>query len=135
MFYFHGNEQIPKSLITVFNELIAVKASCRPNPADVITRCRKNDGFFKNELIDTLLFLEEIHIKDKVEKGKFFSSLTSLLDHFPSRVCRYKILPHLINAFEYGEAGAAVLTPLLKVPNYGDSAIQRQVKLIDFIFV
>lgn len=38
-----------------------------------------------------------------------------LLEHFPSNVCRNKILPHLINAYEYGEAGAAVLTPLLKV--------------------
>lgn len=115
---FLGNiilSQIPKPLINVYNELIAVNLNHRPNPADVITKCRKYEGYFKNDLIDSLLFLEEIHIKEKHEKSKFFSSLTSLLDHFPAHICRYKILPHLINAFEYGEAGAAVLTPLLKV--------------------
>lgn len=100
---------------SVYAELIAPSPNSRPNPADVITRCRKNDGFFKNDLVDSLLFLEEIQIKDKNEKNRFFSSLTMLLDHFPDNVCRFKILPHLINAFEYGEAGAAVLTPLLKV--------------------
>lgn len=107
--------QIPKSLVSVYSELIAPSPNSRPNPADVIARCRKNDGFFKNDLVDTLLFLEEIQIKDKNEKNRFFNSLATLLDHFPSNICRFKILPHLINAFEYGEAGAAVLTPLLKV--------------------
>ncbi|XP_065214218.1 N-terminal kinase-like protein [Planococcus citri] len=124
-----SSQKIPKSFIAVYNELITAKAASRPNPADVITRCRKNDGFFKNELIDTLLFLEEIHIKDKNEKGKFFASLTSLLDHFPDRVCRFKILPHLINAFEYGEAGAAVLTPLLKLGNLLED-IEYQKKIV-----
>ncbi len=62
-----------------------------------------------------MLFLEEIQIKDKNEKNRFFSSLTMLLDHFPDNICKYKILPLVINAFEFGEAGAAVLTPLLKV--------------------
>lgn len=107
--------QIPKSLVGIYTELITHSPNTRPNPADVITRCRKNDGFFKNDLVDTLLFLEEIQIKDKNEKNRFFNSLTMLLDHFPDNICKYKILPHLINAFEYGEAGAAVLTPLLKV--------------------
>lgn len=107
--------QIPKSIISVYSELVTSSPNSRPNPADVITRCRKNDGFFKNDLVDTLLFLEEIQIKDKSEKNKFFSSLSMLLEHFPNNVCKNRILPHLINAYEYGEAGAAVLTPLLKV--------------------
>lgn len=102
----------------MYSELIAPSPNSRPNPADVITRCRKNDGFFKNDLVDTLLFLEEIQIKDKNDKNKFFSSLAMLLEHFPNNVCKNKILPHLINAYEYGEAGAAVLTPLLKVSAY-----------------
>ena len=99
----------------MYSELITSNPNSRPNPADVITRCRKNDGFFKNDLVDTLLFLEEIQIKDKSEKTKFFSSLSLLLEHFPNNIRKNEILPHLINAYEYGGAGAAVLTPLLKV--------------------
>lgn len=87
----------------------------RPNPADIITRCRKLGGYFKNDLVDTLLFLEEIQIKDKNEKNRFFSNLTPHLDNFPDNVCKYKILPQLITAFEYGDAGSAVLAPMFKV--------------------
>lgn len=72
-------------------------------------------GYFKNDLIDTMLFLEEIQIKDKVEKGKFFSTLSSYLDNFPEAVCVHKILPQLLTAFHYGDAGSAVLAPMFKV--------------------
>lgn len=72
-------------------------------------------GYFKNDLIDTMLFLEEIQIKDKVEKGKFFSTLNSYLDNFPEAVCVHKILPQLLTAFHYGDAGSAVLGPMFKV--------------------
>lgn len=65
--------------------------------------------------MDTLLFLEEIQIKDKNEKNRFFSNLTPHLDNFPDNVCKHKILPQLITAFEYGDAGSAVLAPMFKV--------------------
>lgn len=81
----------------------------------MITRCRKTNGYFKNDLVDTLLFLEEIQIKDKSEKSKFFGSLTPLLDNFPKDVCVNKILPQLINAFVYGDAGSSILAPMFKV--------------------
>lgn len=107
--------QIPKSLVTVYQEMSNSKAEIRPNPADMIVRCRSNGGFFKNDLIDALLFLEEIQVKEKNEKGRFFSQLTNQLDCFPEGVGRYKILPQLIAAFEYGDAGSAVLPPLLQL--------------------
>lgn len=78
-------------------------------------RCRKPGGYFKNDLVDTLLFLEEIQIKDKVEKSRFFSNLSGQLDNFPEGVCTHKILPQLLTAFQYGDAGSAVLSPMFKV--------------------
>lgn len=99
----------------VYCELVGANPGSRPNPADVITRCRKTNGYFKNDLVDTLLFLEEIQIKDKGEKNKFFSGLTPLLDNFPKDVCVNKILPQLINAFVYGDAGSSILAPMFKV--------------------
>jgi len=110
--------QIPKQLNAVYCELVGANPSSRPNPADVITRCRKLGGYFKNDLVDTLLFLEEIQIKDKGEKNRFFSALTPQLDSFPENVCRHKILPQLITAFEYGDAGSVVLMPMFKVKYY-----------------
>ena len=54
-------------------------------------------------------------IKDQAEKNKFFASLTPSLDSFPPQMCRNKILPQLLNAFEYGNAGSSVLAPMFKV--------------------
>ncbi|XP_021696640.1 N-terminal kinase-like protein isoform X1 [Aedes aegypti] len=113
---------IPKSLAPLYCELVGASPASRPNPADVITKCRKPGGFFKNDLVDTLLFLEEIQIKDKAEKNRFFSALTPQLDNFPDNVCKNKILPQLITAYEYGDAGSAVLAPMFKLGRLLDEA-------------
>ncbi|XP_075983042.1 N-terminal kinase-like protein yata isoform X1 [Anticarsia gemmatalis] len=121
-------DNIPKQLCTLYCELVSANPASRPNPADIITRCRKLGGFFKNDLIDTMLFLEEIQIKDKVEKGKFFSTLSSYLDNFPEAVCVHKILPQLLTAFHYGDAGSAVLAPMFKLGKLLDDAdYQKQI--------
>ncbi|KAH1001231.1 hypothetical protein HUJ04_013467 [Dendroctonus ponderosae] len=110
-----SSEKLPRQLQTLFTELVGLSPQSRPNPADIITRCRKLGGYFKNDLVDTLLFLEEIQIKDKNEKNRFFSNLTPHLDNFADNICKHKILPQLITAFEYGDAGSAVLAPMFKL--------------------
>ncbi|GJQ78354.1 hypothetical protein Trydic_g22181 [Trypoxylus dichotomus] len=113
--------KIPSQLGPLYCELVGANVGARPNPADIITRCRKFGGYFKNDLVDTLLFLEEIQIKDKNEKSRFFSNLTPHLENFPATVCKHKILPQLITAFEYGDAGSAVLAPMFKLGKLLDS--------------
>ncbi|CAH1112214.1 unnamed protein product [Psylliodes chrysocephalus] len=122
-------DKIPKQLGPLYFELLNTNPGSRPNPADVITRCRKLGGYFKNDLVDTLLFLEEIQIKDKNEKNRFFSNLTPHLDNFPDNVCKHKILPQLITAFEYGDAGSAVLAPMFKLGRLLDEA-EYQKKIV-----
>lgn len=109
-------------MTSLYCELVGASPTNRPNPADIITKCRKPGGFFKNDLVDTLLFLEEIQIKDKAEKNRFFAALANQLDNFPDNVCRQKILPQLITAFEYGDAGSAVLAPMFKLGRLLDEA-------------
>ncbi|CAH1637668.1 unnamed protein product [Spodoptera littoralis] len=121
-------DNIPKQLCTLYCELVSANPASRPNPADIITRCRKIGGYFKNDLIDSMLFLEEIQIKDKAEKGKFFSTLSSHLDGFPEAVCVHKILPQLMTAFHYGDAGSFVLAPMFKLGKLLDDAeYQKQI--------
>ncbi|XP_028050978.1 N-terminal kinase-like protein isoform X2 [Monomorium pharaonis] len=120
--------QIPKQITTVYRELTGANPEGRPNPADVIARCRSNGGFFKNNLVDALLFLEEIQMKERGEKGRFFSQLATQLDSFPDGVGRHKILPQLLAAFEFGDAGSAVLPPLLQLGSQlPDAEYQRRV--------
>ncbi|CAK1552241.1 unnamed protein product [Leptosia nina] len=121
-------DNIPKQLCTLYCELVSANPASRPNPADIITRCRKLGGYFKNDLIDTMLFLEEIQIKDKAEKAKFFSTLSSYLDSFPEAVCIHKILPQLMTSFHYGDAGSAVLGPMFKLGKLlEDAEYQKQI--------
>ncbi|KAJ2944793.1 hypothetical protein O0L34_g1683 [Tuta absoluta] len=121
-------DHIPKQLCTLYCELVSANPASRPNPADIIARCRKMGGYFKNDLIDTMLFLEEIQIKDKIEKGKFFSTLNAYLDNFPEAVCVHKILPQLLTAFHYGDAGSAVLAPMFKLSKLlDDPEYQKQI--------
>lgn len=122
-------DKIPKQLGPLYCELVGANPASRPNPADIITRCRKLGGYFKNDLVDSLLFLEEIQIKDKNEKNRFFSNLTPHLDNFPDNVCKHKILPQLITAFEFGDAGSAVLAPMFKLGRLLDEA-EYQKKIV-----
>ena len=120
---------IAKSLQPTYKECVGANPAKRPNPSDIITRLRKSQGFFKNDLIDIVLFLEELQIKEDADKSRFYSSLPGLLDNCPANVCQNKVLPQLINAFEYGNAGSAILTPVFKIGKDLDTA-EYQAKIV-----
>ena len=107
--------QIPKTLIPHYGELVSANPKLRPNPTRFIENCRAEGHYLKNDFVDANLFLRELQIKDPKEQKIFFSSLSSSVDSFPESFCRHRILPQLINAFEFGAAGSAVLGPLFKV--------------------
>ncbi|XP_013417259.1 N-terminal kinase-like protein isoform X2 [Lingula anatina] len=107
--------KIPQNLVANYCELVGANPKSRPNPSKFIQDCRIKGGFMCNSFVDTMLFLEEIQIKDQTEKTQFFSKLPESLDLFPKEFCKHKILPQLLNAFEFGNAGSAVLTPLFKI--------------------
>ncbi|KAK7104395.1 N-terminal kinase-like protein [Littorina saxatilis] len=113
--------KIPKMLVPKYCELVGANPKSRPNPGNFLQDLRKKGSFLNNQFVDTMLFLEEIQIKEQSEKNKFFTSLTPSLDSFPPQMCRNKILPQLLNAFEYGNAGSSVLAPMFKIGKYLDS--------------
>ncbi|XP_069750360.1 N-terminal kinase-like protein isoform X2 [Narcine bancroftii] len=110
--------KIPKSLVPHYCELVGANPKIRPNPAKFLQNCRKPSGFMNNSFVETNLFLEEIQIKEQTERQKFFSQLSSQLDTFPVDFCKHKILPQLLTAFEFGDVGAVILTPLFKVGKF-----------------
>lgn len=63
-------------------------------------------------------FKLSLQIKEPAEKQQFFQDLSDNLDSFPEDFCKHKVLPQLLTAFEFGNAGAVVLTPLFKVNLY-----------------
>ena len=73
-----------------FQECVGANPGKRPSPQDVITKLRRSPGFFKNDLIDIVLFLEELQIKEEGDKSRFFTSLPGLLDNCPTNVCQVR---------------------------------------------
>ncbi|KAK3092649.1 hypothetical protein FSP39_005381 [Pinctada imbricata] len=107
--------KIAKPLVPNYCELVGANPKSRPNPSKFLEKCKSPKGFMDNSFVKTMLFMEEIQIKDQSEKTKFFGTLAPSLDSFPAECCKNKILPQLLNAFEYGDAGSAVLAPLFKI--------------------
>ena len=65
---------IPKKLSSTYMELVAANPSKRPNPREKIKNLSSGpNAFFKNDIIDVLLFLEELQIKDDQDKSRFFT--------------------------------------------------------------
>uniref|UniRef100_A0A673B0Q0 N-terminal kinase-like protein n=1 Tax=Sphaeramia orbicularis TaxID=375764 RepID=A0A673B0Q0_9TELE len=124
--------KVPKSLVPHYCELVGANPRARPNPARFLQNCRAPGGFLSNSFVESNLFLEEIQIKEPAEKQQFFQDLSDNLDSFPEDFCKHKVLPQLLTAFEFGNAGAVVLTPLFKVGKFL-SAEEYQQKIIPVI--
>ncbi|KAM3612400.1 uncharacterized protein V6R79_008043 [Siganus canaliculatus] len=124
--------KVPKALVPHYCELVGANPRARPNPARFLQNCRAPGGFLCNSFVESNLFLEEIQIKEPAEKQQFFQDLSDNLDSFPEDFCKHKVLPQLLTAFEFGNAGAVVLTPLFKVGKYL-SAEEYQQKIIPVI--
>lgn len=108
--------KMPKPLSAHYNKLVQSSPRHRVSPMDFIKSCKESDVFFNTSPLQTIIFLEEIQLeKDASEKSKFFTRLEADLESFPLDICKNKILPDLINAFEYGGAGAAILDPVFKL--------------------
>lgn len=124
--------KIPKTLVPHYCELVGASPRARPNPSRFLQNCRATGGFLSNSFVESNLFLEEIQIKEPTEKQQFFQDLSENLDSFPEDFCKHKVLPQLLTAFEFGNAGAVVLTPLFKVGKFL-SAEEYQQKIIPVI--
>ncbi|XP_078486536.1 N-terminal kinase-like protein isoform X1 [Ciona intestinalis] len=107
--------KVPKSLVRHYCELVSANPASRPSPDKFLENCKQPNCFMANYFVQTNLFLVEIQIKDPHEQNAFFTDLTKHLDTFPSDYCKFKILPQLLNAFQFGNGGPSVLPPLFKL--------------------
>ncbi|KAL7057307.1 hypothetical protein AAHC03_019220 [Spirometra sp. Aus1] len=116
-------QRIPRSLHRDYRRLLSAKlplsAASKKSPvADFLKAGRSptlaaSGGFLANDYIDTLLFLEEIQIKEPQERHAFLVGLGDRVSMFPDDICRYKILPHLVNSLQFGAGGVDALVPVL----------------------
>ncbi len=120
--------KIPQKLNSTYMELVAANPSKRPSPGDKL----KNFNFFKNDIIEVMLFLEEVQLKDDQDKSRFFTGLPGKLDQIPRQICIHKILPECIKAFDFSNAGALILAPVFKIGKFLETE-EYQAKIVPCI--
>ncbi|CAF1059745.1 unnamed protein product [Adineta steineri] len=102
---------IPRPLSAAYGELINSNPSLRCS----LDKFCQSPFIQNNSLVESLLFLEQIQLKDPGEKQTFFNSLADKVDQFPSHINERKLLPLLFTAYEFGSSGSAVLPTLFKL--------------------
>ncbi|KAG9291592.1 hypothetical protein G9A89_022011 [Geosiphon pyriformis] len=109
------NESIPQAIFLEYRDLINPNPQYRASVSTFMENGLRPGGIFHNDLVQVNLFLENMNIKEASEKIAFIKKLNECIDTFPENICKYKILPELLNALEYGAGGAKVLGPIIKI--------------------
>ena len=122
-------QRIPKPLQGVYKQLLIELpgARSRGRASDL----RDTPDVSRDPLVQLLLFLGELALKSAEEKRGFFGSLEAQLQAVPPDICKYKVLPELLTALEFGAAsggGTIVLGPVLAISKQlPDAEYQRLV--------
>eukprot|EP00798_Chlamydomonas_sp_ICE-L_P002840 gene2840-17741_t len=107
---------IPQALLQDYQKLLSSNPSRRLNP-NKMAECK----FLNNRLVDVVNFMENISVKDSMEKDTFFKRLPAMLPSIPTAVAIRKILPLLSSALEYGGAPSHAVGSLLIIGNQLDT--------------
>ncbi len=70
---------------------------------------------YNTKQVETVAFLENLAVKDVVEKETFFKRLPGVVPSLPQPVNERKVLPLLSSALEFGGAPPMALSTLLKI--------------------
>ncbi|KAF9432213.1 hypothetical protein BGZ76_011118 [Entomortierella beljakovae] len=107
--------KIPADIAPFYKNLLRPDPKSRPSVGDFLDKGLQAKGFFQSDLIQVVLFLENFSVKEPLQRDAFLRKLDLQIDRFPQEFCRYKILPDLVHALEYGSGGAKVLSPIIKI--------------------
>ncbi|CAG8444939.1 2855_t:CDS:10 [Dentiscutata heterogama] len=102
---------IPQNILSPYKQLIRANPKSRLKISAFVDACLRPGGFFQNDLVQINLFLENMNIKEAREKDIFFKKLIDTIDKMPGNICKYKILPELLKALEFG----SVLPSIIKI--------------------
>ncbi|CAG8513841.1 12769_t:CDS:10 [Ambispora leptoticha] len=107
--------EIPQAIYIEYKDLINQNPQFRTNISVFMENGLRVGGIFQNDLVQVNLFLENMNIKEASEKIAFIKKLNDSIDTFPENICKYKILPELLNALEFGAGGVKVIGPIIKI--------------------
>lgn len=105
----------PHAIFAQCKQMLLPDPRSRLSVANFLDMGTMSGSFFSNQFIQAAEFLENITLKDASEKIKFFKQLPNVIDRYPDNFAKYKILPTLINALEFGSAGPRILPMILTI--------------------
>jgi SCY1-like protein 1 len=100
---------IPKTLLKDYQRLLGSQPTRRYNPKKLI----ENSSLFANKLVETITFINNLALKDSIEKERFFGSLPRVLDTLAPAPVQKKILPMLCDALAFNQAPHHAILPML----------------------
>lgn len=104
---------VPNDLSKVYLRLVQPNPKMRISPSAFLTQGLKS--FFQTDLIHCSEFLNNIGIKSTAEREAFLDSMARSLGEFPLNFLSGKVLPELLNSFEFGNGGTKVLGSILSI--------------------
>lgn len=78
---------IPRNLLAEYQRLLSSQPGRRLNPKKFLDTCE----FFQNHLVDFLNFLEQLQLKDTMDKEQFFKRLPKVLEKLNPIFTRHKV--------------------------------------------
>ena len=102
-------DQIPKSLLKDYQRLLGSQPARRYNPKKLI----ENKEAFSNKLVETITFINNLALKDSIEKERFFGHLPRVLEQLAQAPVQKKILPMLCDALSFNQAPHQAILPML----------------------
>lgn len=126
-----NTEVIPSALLGDYQKLLSSAPSRRLNPSK-LAECK----FLQSKLVEVVSFMENIAVKDSVDKEAFFKRLPGVLPSLPQAVAVRKILPLLSSALEFGGAPAQAVGSLMVIGNQlqGEEFTSRVVPTLSKLF-
>ncbi|MEW5318095.1 MAG: hypothetical protein WDW38_009346 [Sanguina aurantia] len=107
---------IPPALLSDYQKLLNSAPSRRLNPSKVA-----ESKFLNNRLVEVVGFMENMAVKDAIDKESFFKRLPSIIPAIPAAVASRKILPLLSSALEFGGAPPVAVSSLMLIGSHLDS--------------
>eukprot|EP00474_Spongospora_subterranea_P009740 CRZ10198.1 hypothetical protein [Spongospora subterranea] len=104
---------IPNSLIPYYQRLLAKGSSNRITSGQLLS-----SKYFECDIIQTVEFLDHLALKNNAEKEVFFRGIQDKLGSLGDSLSRYRVLPCLVQALEYGsvaDSAARVLNAMLHI--------------------
>ncbi|CUI13359.1 Hypothetical protein, putative [Bodo saltans] len=103
---------MPRTLQSGFTGLTGTNPKLRMPIDKFLTDAEFVSG---SEYVLALQQLDELALKDATDRDAVYRHLTTVMDMFPLRACKYIILAKLSAAMQFGGGSATALEPILKI--------------------